>query len=265
MIYHLGYASNTSERLAYLGDVPNLAGYCDVVAYWHISFEFISILQSVHIACHFVLQAFSCILTLRSSMAVLAGIWCVGPLLALLDLHMDGMTYDAENSICSPRRAGLDWLRVLLLVSSFMQSTLSYVVVLVHSCKRAPGSVQQRALRRAAVYPLIFAITYAPILMAFLDAQLWVSNVYMAMAFMAESSAGLFNAVAYACQGRYLLQKKEAKCDLEGAPAAASMVVEFLGAEVIEYFPDACSFSVPEKGWDPRFDTLLPPPDASCR
>lgn len=207
------------------------------------SFRFVSVLQEVHIACYFVLQAFKfedCLLGSSKLWIVIA--WIAGITFGVGDLLLSPWHLDTKSGSC--KQSGHSYVSAVVLLLGFVANCVAYGVVIFRSSQRAPKSVLRRALRRAAMYPLNFLLTYSLLLAAYLDSDLWDVDGFIAFAWVLESCNGLLNALIYACQGRYsvALSAEEATGRYVGALAGASstkavnrsLVAELGSAEVIE-------------------------------
>lgn len=209
--------------------------FCSVIMGWNHSFRFVSALQEMHMACHFLLQAYRWRPSLLASVRRITVAWVLGTLLSSIDIYADTWSYNAKSGWCLSE--GKDYISICVHLACFVASCLSYCGVTVRSCQRAPGSVMRRALRRAAVYPLNFVASYAGLVLLYVFPDLWDNDNLTAVAVTLLSCNGLMNALTYMCQIRYAAKSpihddgKAQSHDTE----RLSFVVEIGDAEVIEY------------------------------
>lgn len=240
LLFHLGFGLDELFFIVDGGAARSAPGYCSGLALWLRCFEFVSSFQASYIALHFALQSFHRMPPLQAARGCVAACWAFGVGLALVDFLVNPWNYDEQERVCLPELPR-DYTCILVLSTCFVASCVSYVLVVWRSSRRAPDSVLKRALRRAAMYPVVFIITYALLLACFLDQALFRSTFVAASAYALQSCNGLLNACAYACQGRYsvFVERRHAEspslCD-GTASDTASKIVEVGGEEVIEYF-----------------------------
>lgn len=156
----------------------------------------------------------------------------LGLALGLFDGLYEG--WDYEGDACHSQRAPIS--RIMYL-TPFVGNVLAYAWMLYAASRdSAPGSQTERALRRAGAFLLSFALSYSLTLAWLFGAPF--GPALQCMANTTQACAGLFNALAYASQGRYatlspwLPTRRRTSGDEE---LKASFRVKVGGAERIEY------------------------------
>lgn len=242
LLMHIGYGT---VALLIICGAPSWAttsssNACTVLMGWCHAFRFVSVLQEVHVAVYFVLQGYRIKGDMRRSRCIVACCWTAGMTMGILDVFWDQWQWDPNEHWCTlvGRGPGHSYLSVVVLMFCFLASFVCYILVLVRSCKpEIPGSVMHRALRRTAIYPMNFWVSYFLTLFIYIDQTVWdhpVDAPVIIWAFFLLGCNGLLNSVAYACQGRYAVTMVRRKGT---APRGqrTSMLVEVGGTEVIEY------------------------------
>lgn len=245
LLFHFGFGMD--ELLSFIagGSARSAAGYCSVIVLWLRCFEFVSSFQAAYVALHFALQSFHCMPPLHVARGCVHACWTLGVWFALIDFFVNPWTYEEQEGLCLPAPA-TDYTSIVVLSVCFVTSCVSYMLVVCRSFRLSPDSVLQRALRSAAMYPNVFIVTYALLLLCFLKQSLFKNTFIAATAYTLQSCNGLLNACAHACQGRYSVAverhhepQSPPLCDVRagrGADATACKVVEVGGEEIIEYF-----------------------------
>lgn len=221
LISHTGNVISLTMLVAGVSFPDGRTPFCDVSLFWIHGFRFVSVLQEVHIALFWTFQAYKQPMSMTLSSAWVALNWFFGLLIGLLGESLEPWTFSARASSCVPA-IGHDYSSVVVLATSCMFCCLTYLLVVTRSYHRAPRSVLSRAIRRSAIYPANFLLSYFLMVVMYLQPSLFNNFAFVVVAETLQCSNGLLNAVAYACQGRYSVMKPAA------APSRATHIDCFL-------------------------------------
>lgn len=172
-------------------------------------FRLISIFLESNIALLFMVQAFRTHRLLRRWISTVYSCSIFGALLGflatLLSPFSDSIDATEVHHGCQAKVK--DWVTVVALLAAAKLALVAYVITLYRSCKASPGSVQQASLRRAAIYPLNFLISFG----IFLYVTLFdVGGDWAFLAVCLESLNGILNTATYIVQSRHAVHLRAA-------------------------------------------------------
>mmetsp|Transcript_97462 Transcript_97462/g.260118 ORF Transcript_97462/g.260118 Transcript_97462/m.260118 type:complete len:346 (+) Transcript_97462:23-1060(+) len=183
---------------------------CFVWELWLHVFRYVSVLQQLHIAVILVCQAqrYTTVLNVLGA-SVFMLVWPFGIILGVADLFLTPWWYERGNT-CRPEGPGYMSVSVMLLVAA--SSVVAYISASIRAFRHSPGSVARQVFRRAAMYPVIFLVSYGLVTVGYLNPRLVGNTWFWNVANLLEFANGLLNVLLYGSQNKYVSVDGETGC-----------------------------------------------------
>lgn len=176
---------------------------CQVVTLNGVGFM-TSVLIEMHIAAAFLASTYRnmCLLKLLDRCLVL--VWPAGFILGIC-VETGQWYWDPELGICNYRSTLGEDIKVTVVLVATGFCTVAYVCSCFQT-RNSGGAVQERALRRASLFPLMAVVAWLPLVFYYVVGPGWTQHsarfdmIWETIAFTLLECNGLLNAIVYAVQ-----------------------------------------------------------------